>query len=214
MDEEKLKIPPKAEKGKDENQDTPLEVVEKVKEEKKEETQIDLLKERLAKSEEQTKELEDRLLRLAAEFDNYKKRMAKEFGYLIKNANENLILQLLDTLDNFQRALSSAPAKGGISNKTSNDYENFHKGVELIYNHLKEILNKEGLKEIEALGKPFDPNFHEAVTQAESDKYEEGLVMEEISKGYMLNDRLLRASKVVVSKGKMKKKSEEQRAES
>ena len=188
-------------KKKDENQDVPLELEEKVEEEKKEETQINLLKERLAKSEEQTKELEDRLLRLAADFDNYKKRMAKEFGYLIKNANENLILQLLDTLDNFQRALNSA--------KTSNDYENFHKGVVLIYNHMKEILTKEGLKEIESIGKPFDPNFHEAVTQAESDKYDEGIIMDEISKGYMLNDRLLRASKVAVSKGKPKEEKVE-----
>lgn len=186
---------------KEKKQDAALEVVEKVEEEKKEETQIDLLKERLAKSEEQSKELEDRLLRLAAEFDNYKKRMAKEFGYLIKNANENLIFQLLDTLDNFQRALDSA--------KTSDDYESFHKGVKLIYNHMKEILTKEGLKEIEALGKPFDPNFHEAVTQAESDKYDEGIVMNEINKGYMLNDRLLRASKVVVSKEKPKEQEKE-----
>ena len=190
----------KAEEKKEKSQDVPLEVVQKVEEEEKEETQIELLKERLAKSEEQAKELEDRLLRLAAEFDNYKKRMAKEFGYLIKNANENLMLQLLDTLDNFQRALDSG--------KTSNDYENFHKGVELIYNHLKEILTKEGLKEIEVLGKPFDPNFHEAVTQAESDEYDEGIIMDEISKGYMLNDRLLRASKVMVSKGKAKEEKE------
>jgi len=200
----------KEKKKKEKSPDGPLEVVEKPEEPAKEETQVDLLKERLAKSEEQTKELEDRLLRLAAEFDNYKKRMAKEFGYLIKNANENLILQLLDTLDNFQRALDSAPAKGGISNKTSDDYESFHKGVELIYNHLKEILTKEGLKEIEALGKPFDPNFHEAVTQAESDKYDEGIIIDEISKGYMLNDRLLRASKVVVSKGKGKEEKTEE----
>ena len=209
MNEEKLEIPPKTGKEKNENQDAPLEIVEKANEKKEEKTQIDLLKERLTKSEEQVKELVDRLLRLAAEFDNYKKRMAKEFGYLIKNANENLILQLLDTLDNFQRALNSAPAKGGISNKTSNDYENFHKGIELIYNHLKEILTKEGLKEIEALGKPFDPNFHEAVTQAESEKYDEGVIIDEIGKGYMLNDRLLRASKVVVSKGKPKEEEEE-----
>jgi molecular chaperone GrpE len=189
------------EKKEEKSQDAPLEAVEKVEEEEKEETQIDLLKERLAKSEEQAKELEDRLLRLAAEFDNYKKRMAKEFSYLIKNANENLILQLLDTLDNFQRALDSA--------KTSDDYDSFHKGVELIYTHMKEILTKEGLKEIEALGKPFDPNFHEAVTQAESDKYGEGIIMDEISKGYMLNDRLLRASKVVVSKGRSKEEEKE-----
>jgi molecular chaperone GrpE len=174
------------------------EIIEKEEESTAPETEVDLLKERLSKSEEQIKELEDRLLRLAAEFDNYRKRTNKEFSYLVKNANEKLILQLLDTLDNFQRALDSA--------KTSNDYENFHKGVELIYTHMKDLLAKEGLKEIEALGKPFDPNFHEAVTQAESDEYKEGIVMEEISKGYLLNDRLLRASKVVVSKGKSKEK--------
>ena len=170
------------------------EAIEKEEELSKPETEIDLLKERLAKSEEQTKELEDRLLRLAAEFDNYRKRTAREFAHLVKNANERLIFELLNTLDNFQRALDSA--------KTSSDYENFHKGVELIHTHMKDILIKEGLKEIEAIGKPFDPNFHEAVTQAVSDNYDEGMVMEEISKGYLLNDRLLRASKVVVSKGK------------
>jgi molecular chaperone GrpE len=186
--------PGKEKKKKEKSPDGPLEVVERAEEPAKVETQVDLLRERLAKSEEQSKELEDRLLRLAAEFDNYKKRMAKEFGYLIKNANENLMLQLLDTLDNFQRALESA--------KTSDDYDSFHKGVELIHNHMKEILTKEGLKEIEAVGKPFDPNFHEAVTQAESDQHDEGIIIDEISKGYMLNDRLLRASKVVVSKGK------------
>ena len=189
---------PKENQKEEEIPDTEIsagEILEKEEEPSKPETEVYLLKERLAKSEEQTKELEDRLLRLAAEFDNYRKRTNKEFSYLVKNANEKLILQLLDTLDNFQRALDSA--------KTSSDYENFHKGVELIYTHMKDILAKEGLKEIDAVGKPFDPNFHEAVTQVASDEYDEGIVIEEISKGYLLNDRLLRASKVVVSKRKV-----------
>lgn len=193
---------PKETQKKVEEQESQSEVVEKEgKKEVKPQTETDLLKERLAKSEEAAKELEDRLLRLAAEYDNYRKRTAKEFEYLVKNANQNVILKLLDTLDNFERALDSA--------KTSNDYQNFRKGVELIYTHMKDILNKEGLKEIEALGKPFDPNFHEAVTQAESEEHEEGIVMNEISKGYMLNDKLLRASKVVVSKGKPKEDEKE-----
>jgi molecular chaperone GrpE len=195
---------PKENKKEEERPDTELtagEVIEKEEEPSKPETEVDLLKERLAENEEQVKELEDRLLRLAAEFDNYRKRTNKEFSYLVKNANEKLILQLLDTLDNFQRALNSA--------KTSSDYENFHKGVELIYTHMKDLLTKEGLKEIETIGKPFDPNFHEAVTQAASDEYDEGIVMEEIGKGYMLNGRLLRASKVVVSKGKPNKQNEQ-----
>jgi len=191
----------KEDKKKDKDQ-RQTEVVEKRgKKEPKPATEIELLKERLAKSEEQVKELEDRLLRLAAEFDNYRKRTAREFEYVYQNANENLILKLLDTLDNFERALDSA--------KTSNDYDSFHQGVELIYAHIKDILIKDGLKEIDAIGKPFDPNFHEAVTQAESDEYEEGIVVNEINKGYMLNDRLLRASKVMVSKGKPMHEKEE-----
>lgn len=198
---------PKEKQKKDENQQSQLEVEKKEEiEEPKPQTEIDLLKERLAKSEGQVKELEDRLLRLAAEYDNYRKRTAREFEAICQNANENLILKILDTLDNFERALDSA--------KNSTDYENFRKGVELIYTHLKELLKKEGLKEIEAVCKPFDPNYHEAVTQCESEEHEEGIVADEMCKGYMLNDKLLRPSKVVVSKGKPKEKSGEQRTES
>lgn len=158
------------------------------------EVQVDLLKERLEKSEKEYKELEDRLLRVAAEYDNYKKRTVREFQSIIKNANEELISQLVETLDNFQRALDSA--------KNSSDYDSFHKGVELIYQHFKDILAKEGLKEITAIGEPFDPHYHEAVMQQESAKFPEGTVMDEISKGYMLNDKVIKHSKVIVSKGK------------
>jgi len=194
---------PEKDQEKVEEQESQSEVVKKEEQkEPKPKTEADPLKERLAKSEEQVKELEDRLLRLAAEYDNYRKRTAREFECLCQNANENLILKLLDTLDNFERAFDSA--------KASNDYQNFREGVELVYTHMKDILTKEGLKVIEAIGKPFDPNFHEAVTQAESDKYEEGMVMDQMTKGYMLNDRLLRASKVVVSKGEPKEGKEKE----
>lgn len=179
----------------DEKKQSQPEVSEKQGAEKTEE---ELLKEKLEKSEGKVKETEDRLLRLAAEYDNYRKRTAKEFEYLCQNANENLISKLLDTLDNLERALDSA--------KNSSDYESFHKGVELIYTHLKELLEKEGLKEIEAVCQPFDPNYHEAVTQCESDQHEEGIVADQMCKGYMLNEKLLRPSKVVVSKGKGKNK--------
>lgn len=158
------------------------------------EVQVDLLKEQLEKTEKEYKELEDRLLRVAAEFDNYKKRTVREFQSIIKNANEELISQLVETLDNFQRALDSA--------KNSSDFDSFHKGVELIYQHFRDILAKEGLKEITAIGEPFDPHLHEAVMQQESDKFPDGTVMDEISKGYMLNDKVIKHSKVIVSKGK------------
>ncbi len=168
--------------------------------EEAEEVQVDLLKERLEKTEKEYKELEDRLLRVAAEFDNYKKRTAREFQSIIKSANEELISQLVETLDNFQRALESA--------KSSSDFDSFHKGVELIYQHFKDILVKEGLKEIKAIGEPFDPHYHEAVMQQESDKFPDGTVMDEISKGYLLNDKVIKHSKVVVSKGTHKEQKE------
>ena len=197
--EKRLKEEKKKEKG--EKQQT--EVVEQgEKEEAKPATETDLSKERLAKSEEQAKELEDRLLRLAAEYENYRKRTAREFEAICQNANEDLISKLLDTMDNFERALDSA--------KTSNDYDSFRKGVELIYTHLKELLKKEGLKEIDAVCKPFDPNFHEAVTQCESDEHEEGIVADQMCKGYLLNEKLLRPSKVVVSRGKPKEREEKE----
>ena len=177
---------------------------EEAKEEEKEVTQQEAVEKEEKKEagpEEKIKELEDRLLRLAAEYENYRKRSAREFQYLCQNANENIILKLLDTLDNFERALDAA--------KNSTDYESFRQGVELIYTHLKELLEKEGLKEIEAVCKPFDPNFHEAVTQCQSEEHEEGIVADEMCKGYMLNEKLLRPSKVVVSKGKPKEGEEE-----
>lgn len=170
------------------------------------EVQVDLLKEQLEKTEKEYKELEDRLLRVAAEFDNYKKRTAREFQSIIKNANEELISQLVETLDNFQRALDSASRSN--STKSSDDFDSFHKGVELIYQHFKDILGKEGLKEIKAIGEPFDPHLHEAVMQQESDKFDDGIVMDEISKGYILNDKVIRHSKVIVSKGTQKEKKE------
>lgn len=162
-------------------------------EEEEQPAQLEILKERLSETEKQNKELEDRLIRLAAEFDNYKKRVAKEQNQLVKNANENLISKLLESLDNFSRALDSA--------KNSDDIKSLQSGVELIYSQLMDILTKEGLEEIKAVGERFDPHLHEAVLQIESDQ-PEGTIVDEISKGYKLNGKVIRHSKVVVSKGK------------
>jgi len=155
------------------------------------------LQERLHLCEEKNRELEDRVLRLAAEFDNYKKRTAREYQQLVKTANENLILQLVDVLDNFERALESA--------KSAKDFDAFHQGIELIYQHLGELLAKEGLQPIEAIGQPFDPHQHEAILQVEDQEHPQEMVVNEIQRGYMLGDKLLRASRVVVSKAGGKK---------
>ncbi|MFH2036202.1 MAG: nucleotide exchange factor GrpE [Candidatus Zixiibacteriota bacterium] len=108
-------------------------------------------------------------------------------------ANHNINTQLLDVIDNFERALEAV-------GKTD-DKEALKKGAEMIYQQLLEILKKENVVHIIAIGEPFDPNFHEAMMQAESDEYPEGIVISEMVKGYKLKDKVIRYSKVVVSNG-------------
>ena len=154
------------------------------------------IQQKLTEANNRNQELEDRLLRLAAEFDNYRKRTAREFENIIKNANENLLLDLTDILNNFSRALQSSP--------NNQDASGFKSGVELIYNQMKSLLNKEGLEEIKAKGEKFDPALHEAVLQLESDQAE-GTILEEITKGFKLNSKVIRHSQVVVAKRKEEK---------
>lgn len=136
-------------------------------------------------------ECEDRFLRLAADYDNYKKRTAREFGELIRNANEDLISQLIPVVDNFERALAAAQ---------SSDGDSFHQGIDMIYQQLKDLLEKQGVQEIEAINEPFDPHKHEAVMVVEKEGAGPETVVEEVEKGYLLHDKVLRPAKVAVSK--------------
>ncbi|MFQ6092123.1 MAG: nucleotide exchange factor GrpE [bacterium] len=140
----------------------------------------------------QLEECQDKFLRLAADFDNFKKRTAREFSELMKSANEDLISQLIPVVDNFERALAAATS--------SADFDSFHKGVEMIYQQLKDMLQRQGVKEIEAVGLPFDPHRHEAVLVVEKKEHPPETVVEEVERGYMLNDRVLRPSKVAVNR--------------
>jgi molecular chaperone GrpE len=142
----------------------------------------------------------ERYLRLAAEFDNYRKRTSREFGEVIKMANVRLLKELIEVKDNFERALDGQTAAG--------DIEAYRKGFELIYNQLAGLLEKERVTPIETVGKPFDPNCHEAMMQQESDEYDEGIVCGELQKGYRLDDRILRYARVIVSNGKKKTQEE------
>jgi len=151
---------------------------------------------KLEEAERLTEEREDRFLRLAAEFDNYKKRVSREFASVIRGANQDLISQLLHILDDFERALESA--------KTTDDFESFHKGMEMIDSNLQNLLGRHGLEPIEAKGERFDPELHEAVIQMASEEVGEGVILEEVNRGYMLNGKVIRHSRVVVSKGKEK----------
>jgi molecular chaperone GrpE len=135
--------------------------------------------------------LQDRLLRTAAEFDNYRKRMERERGEFAAYASGEVLLDLLPIIDNFERALQ-APAGG--------DPEALRKGVELIHKQMLEVLRKRGVKPIEALGTMFDPNFHQAVIQESSADHREGEVIQELQRGYMLGERLLRPAMVKVAK--------------
>ena len=138
------------------------------------------------KEENKEKELTEKLQRLQAEFENFRKRTEKEKAESKANANANLISELLTVLDNFELSLK----------------HNEDKGVMLIFDELSKILEKQGLKKIDTTG-IFDPKFHEALMQVEGKK--QGEILEELQKGYILNDKLLRASKVKISRKADKK---------
>jgi molecular chaperone GrpE len=133
----------------------------------------------------------DRWLRKGAEFDNYRKRIERERREQADQSVVDLLEELLLVVDDFDRALTVDPAEGGNA---------YRKGVELIHGKLHDLLRRQGLKPIEALGADFDPNLHQAVVHEESPEHREGEVIGELRKGYMLNDRLLRPAMVKVAK--------------
>ncbi len=139
-------------------------------------------------------ELQDKYLRLAAEFENFKKRIYKEQEQFLQFSNERILTQLLPIIDDFDRAHEAA--------KEHKHGEVFSKGVEMILNQLHKLLKDNGVEKIKSVGEKFDPNRHEAITTVETDKYEDDIAAEEVSPGYMLNGRLLRAAKVKISKKK------------
>lgn len=153
-------------------------------EEQPAETPADDLQDKLA-------EANDRYLRLAAEFDNYRRRSAKERMDLISLANENLVKDMLPIIDDFERALAAI--------KDSDDTDSAKEGVELIYNKLVAFLKKNGVKAIEAVGKDFDTDFHEAVAQFPvEDKDKKNKVIDVTQKGYTMGDKVIRYAKVVI----------------
>ena len=146
---------------------------------------------RIAELESQLEDYRNRLLRSQADFDNFRRRTQREKEDLVKFASADLITRLLPVLDNFERAVGAA--------KGSGDFEALAKGVDMIYRQLLQVLEQEGLKPMETVGQPFNPEFHEAVMRVESDEHEEGTVVEELQRGYMLKDRVIRPAMVKVS---------------
>lgn len=138
----------------------------------------------------------DRLLRVSAEFENYKKRSARELADVHKYANQSLVRDLLPVIDNLELAIKSAAESTNAVDGCLLD------GVELTRKEILKVFEKNSIEQIEAMGKPFDPNFHEAVMREESDEYPENTVVNELQKGYMMHDRLIRPAMVVVAMAK------------
>src|SRR5437764_757516 len=152
--------------------------------------QIEELKLKAAKAD----ELWDRVLRATADLENFKKRAARERQEAIKFANASLLEKLIPALDNFDMALAAA------SNTEGNSLESLKRGIAMVYNQLKAALAEAGLEEIDASGRPFDPNLHEALSQQETADVPEGQVLRQLRRGYKLRDRLIRPASVVVAK--------------
>lgn len=137
----------------------------------------------------------DRFLRLSAEFDNFKKRTAREMNEFRKFANETIIKELLPVVDNLERAIESS---GGDDHSSSCVVE----GVEMTLKSILKVFEQFQVKQIVSMGKPFDPIFHQAMMREESDEYPENTIIRELQKGYLLHERLIRPAMVVVSSAK------------
>jgi molecular chaperone GrpE len=144
---------------------------------------------------EKTKELEQKqetLLRVVADTENFKKRIEREKADYYKFANEKLIVEILNVVDDLKRAIKSA--------ESTRDFDGLVAGIKMILGQVQKILSNEGVTSIDAVGQKFDPVVHEALMQLPSDEYEENTVVEEFQKGYFLKDRLIRPAKVTVAK--------------
>jgi molecular chaperone GrpE len=153
------------------------------------EQEIEQLKEKAAK----TNQYYEQLLRTTADLENYKKRAARERQEAIKFANESLLEKVIPVLDNFEMALTAASA-------ANTSVESLQSGINMIHQQLKSAMTAAGLEEIDANGKAFDPNLHEAISQQESAEVPEGQVVQQVRKGYKLRERLLRPASVIVAK--------------
>jgi molecular chaperone GrpE len=147
----------------------------------------------LESAERQVQEHYDRLLRLSAEFDNYKKRSLRETRELVKYANENLIKELLTIVDNLERAIASAGEDGDVDGPLM-------QGIHLTLSAVLKILERYNVQPVKALGEPFDPAFHQAMMQEATTDQPANTVIREMQTGYVMHDRLLRPAMVVVAK--------------
>ena len=175
----------------DEKQDNRLSEVEKGKSADAE-NQLKEMQAMLEAKEKEAKETYDRLLRVSADFENYKKRSARELEDFRKYANQTLLKEMLSVVDNLELAINS-------SNHRKKADKNLMEGLNLTLNEILRVFERFDVKPIEAQGQKFDPAFHEAVMREETDDFPENTVVSEFQKGYLIHDRLLRPAMVVVA---------------
>ncbi|MBU3947516.1 MAG: nucleotide exchange factor GrpE [Proteobacteria bacterium] len=156
---------------------------------------LEELEEKLRNAELEAKQSYERFLRVSADFENYKKRSSREVSEFKKYANESILSELLCVVDNLERAISSTTTDDKVNSCIVD-------GINMTLNEFKKVFENYGVKPIESLCKPFDPNFHQAMMQEESKEHPDNTVISEFQKGYTIHDRLLRPSMVVVSKAK------------
>jgi molecular chaperone GrpE len=159
------------------------------------EKSIQDLEDKIESLEQSAKDSYDKFLRISAEFENYKKRSVREMEDFRKYANETLLKEFLSIVDNLERAVQSASTENHSNNPIV-------QGVDLTLQEIFKIFERFGVSAIESMGKPFDPAFHQAVQQEETEEQPDNVVLRELQKGYMIRERLLRPAMVVVSKVK------------
>lgn len=179
------------EKASTEEQVETVEDVEVIDEQIDEEVDVERLKAQIESLKEEKETLTDRVLRLQAEFENYKRRTNKERIAERKYKSQDLANELLPALDNFERALQVevTDANKGIID-----------GITMVYNQLQEAFKSQGIEQIETENKQFDPNLHHAVMQTDDENFESNIIVEELQKGYIIEDRVIRAAMVKVNK--------------
>ena len=155
------------------------------------EVRLEDLKAKIIELEQSAASLKDKLLRKAAEFENYKKRIENDFATMARFANEQIIMELLPIIDDFTRSMKSAMNRP--------EFDSFHRGIELIHSKFLKLLEKQGVKEIETLGKTFDVYYHEALMEMPKEGVAPHTIIEEVEKGYILHDKVIRHAKVIVA---------------
>ena len=165
-------------------------LAEKAAQESDEGTDENAGPETLTEAQEAVAELNERIVRLTADFDNFRKRAQREKDEARQFANQGLLEKLLPVLDNFEMALTAVKDAD----------PSVRDGVQMILDQLLGVLKESGVEPVDAMGQPFDPNLHEALSQEETTEVEEGTVVQQVQRGYKLNDRLVRPARVVVAK--------------